>query len=461
MLATYAALAASLALAAPQAVTPADPAAAASAATSVPAATPVQWATEIAGLLQKNDTDGVAARFAPSLASMLPPWRFHQGWDRVLERTGKLVSAGTPEVRKVGDLETVVVPGKFERAEWQMTMAFDGQGRLTMLRFAPTVLAAAAIAMGAEWRQAAYANPARFRETDVKIGAEPWVLSGTLTLPAGSGPFPGLVLVHGSGPNDRDETVGGTKVFKDLAWGLATEGVAVLRFEKRSKVYGARMDGLPITVKEEVVDDAVAAVNLLRATKGVDPGRIAVLGHSLGGTLVPRIAAAAGGEVAGVIVLAGPTRPIHAIVEDQVAYLLAAGEATEEDAARLRAEAQKLRTVDAAKAGSGSKILGAPAAYWVDFAAYDPGATARKNAIPILVLQAGRDYQVTEKDLDGWRKALDGAAFAKFHTFPNANHLFVNGLGRSLPAEYLQPGNVAGEVVDLIAKWVKALPRGA
>jgi hypothetical protein len=452
MLATFAALAASLALAAPQAARPADP------GPATPAATPVQWAAEIAALLQKGDTNAVAARFAPSLASMLPPWRFHQGWDRVLERTGKLESSGTPEVRKGGDLETVVVPGKFERAEWEMTMAFDGQGRLTMIRFAPTSLAAAAIAMGAGWMPAAYANPAKFRETDVKIGAEPWVLSGTLTVPVGGGPFPAVVLVHGSGPNDRDETVGGTKVFKDLAWGLATEGVAVLRFEKRSKVYGAKMEGLPITVKEEVVDDAVAAVNLLRATKGVDPRRIAVLGHSLGGTLAPRIAAAAGGEVAGVIVLAGPTRAIHAIVEDQVAYLLASGEATEEDAVKLRAEAQKLRTLDPAKAGSGTKILGAPAAYWVDYASYDPGATALKNAIPILVLQAGRDYQVTGKDLDGWRKALDGAPFAKFHTFPNANHLFVNGMGRSLPAEYLQPGNVAGEVVDLIAKWVKALP---
>lgn len=458
MLATFAALAASLALAAPQAVPPSEPGPATPAAS--PAATPVQWATEIAALLQKGDTDAVAARFAPSLASMLPPWRFHQGWDRVVERTGKLESSGTPEVRKGGNLETVVVPGKFERAEWEMTMAFDGQGRLTLIRFAPTSLAAAAIASGAGWRPAAYVNPAKFRETDVKIGAEPWVLSGTLTLPVGRGPFPAVVLVHGSGPNDRDETVGGTKVFKDLAWGLATEGVAVLRFEKRSKVYGTKMDGLPITVKEEVVDDAVAAVNLLRATKGVDPRRIVVLGHSLGGTLAPRIAAAAGGEVAGVIVLAGPTRAIHAIVEDQVAYLLASGEATEEDAAKLRTEAQKLRTLDPAKAVSGAKILNAPAAYWVDYASYDPGATALRNAIPILVLQAGRDYQVTGKDLDGWRKALDGASFAKFHTFPNANHLFVSGMGRSLPSEYLQPGNVAGEVVELIAKWVKGLPVG-
>jgi dienelactone hydrolase len=411
---------------------------------------------EIAALLQRNDPDAVAARFAPGLASALPGWRFHQGWDQILERTGKLESVGTPTVSKAGSLETLVLPAKFERADWLMTMAFDGQGRLTTLRFAPASLTGGTGTPA--WGAAAYANPTKFRESEVKVGAEPWILSGTLTLPVGNGPFPAVVLVHGSGPNDRDETVGGTKVFKDLAWGLATSGVAVLRFEKRSKVYGAKMDALPITVKEEVVDDAVAAVRLLRATDRIDRGRIAVLGHSLGGTLAPRIAAASGGEVAGVISLAGPTRPIHALVEDQADHLVAAGAAKEEDVAKLRAEARKVRDLDASKAAPDAKILGAPVAYWVDYASYDPGATARKTAIPILVLQGGRDYQVTAKDLEGWRKALDGASFAKFQTFPNANHLFVNGQGKSLPTEYLQPGNVAGEVVELIAKWVKALP---
>jgi dienelactone hydrolase len=291
----------------------------------------------------------------------------------------------------------------------------------------------------------------------VKVGDAPWVLPGTLSLPAGKGPFPGVVLVHGSGPQDRDETVGGTKVFRDLAWGLASQGIAVLRYEKRAKVHGDKVGSAPVTVKDEIVDDAVAAVKVLRLQKGVDPRRIVVLGHSQGGGMVPRIAAA-DGKLAGVISLAGSTRPTQDLIDDQLDYLVANGASTEADVAALRAEAQKIRALDPAKTPPAERIMGAPPAYWLDLRAYDPGATAARNAIPILVLQGGRDYQVTGKDLDGWKKGLEGASFARFHTFPKANHLFVFGEGKSLPAEYQKAGNVAGEVVELIAKWVKGLP---
>src|SRR5262249_57372826 len=132
---------------------------------------------------------------------------------------------------------------------------------------------------------------------------------------AGAGPFPGVGLAHGSGPNDRDETIAQNKPFKDLALGLASRGIAVLRYDKRTKVYPAKMAGLAgLTVKDEVVDDAIAAASMLRSQPRIDPARVFVLGHSLGGMLVPRIAAA-DAKLAGVIVMAGgppaphPPRP--------------------------------------------------------------------------------------------------------------------------------------------------------
>ena len=157
--------------------------------------------------------------------------------------------------------------------------------------------------------------------------------------------------------------------------------------------------------------------------------------------------------------MAGPTRPISDVVEEQVAYLVAAGAATEEAVAPMREDAKKIRAIDPKKPPEG-KLLNAPAGYWIDLASYDPGATARANALPILILQGDRDYMVTAKDLEGWKKALDGAPFAKFQTFPDANHLFVSGQGKSLPAEYQMAGNVSGNVIDAIAAWVKALPGG-
>lgn len=414
-----------------------------------------QWGKEIGALLLKEDTDGIAERFAPSLVAVLPPWRFGQGWGGIEDRNGKIRSVGEAEVKGSGKDAVVVLPLQMERTELKAMVAFNNLGKITSIRFAPS--AAPAIPPAAEWRAPAYVNPKKFRDVDVRLGYAPWVLVGALSLPAGKGPFPAVVLVHGSGPNDQDETVGGVKPFRDLAWGLASQGVAVLRYEKRTRTYGEKMAKLPVTVKEEVLDDAVAAVDFLRDNDAIDKGRIVVLGHSLGGQLAPRIAAAAKGKVAGVVVMAGPTRPLPDIVEDQAAYLVANGAATDEVVAPLRADAKKIRELDPAKPPEGL-LLNAPAGYWIDLARYDAVGTARSNALPILVLQGDRDYMVTAKDLDGWKKGLAGAPFARFETFPEANHLFVNGQGKSLPTEYLMAGNVGAKVVDVIAEWVKGLP---
>ncbi len=460
---------AAVALASPQAQSPSSPLAHPATNPAAPAnqeppgpppsrETLLKWGNEIGALLLKGDTDAVAERFAPSVATVLPGWRFGQGWHGIEDRNGRIRSVGDAELKDSGKGPVVMIPLQMERNEWRAMLAFDALGRITTIRFAPTTLAPA-LPLSAEWRAPAYVNAKKFRDVDVRLGFAPWVLVGALSLPAGKGPFPAVVLVHGSGPNDQDETVGALKPFRDLAWGLASQGVAVLRYEKRTRTYGEKMAKLPVTVKEEVIDDAVAAIDFLRDNEAIDRTRIVVLGHSLGGYLAPRIADAARGKVAGVVVMAGPTRPIPDLVEEQTAYLVAAGAASEEMVAPLRAEARKIRELDPKKPPEGN-LLNAPAVYWIDLASYDPAAKARANGLPILVLQGERDYMVTAKDLEGWKKALDGAAFAKFQTFPEANHLFVNGQGKSLPSENQMAGNVGGQVVDVIAAWVKALPPG-
>lgn len=152
-------------------------------------------------------------------------------------------------------------------------------------------------------------------------------LPGRLALPPGDGPFPAVVLVHGSGPNDEDETIGARKLFRDLAWGLAARNIATLRYVKRSRFQPEAFDPKrKATVKEEVIDDARAAVALLERDPRIARRAVFLLGHSLGGTLAPRIAQG-GPPLAGLLIFAGSTRPLDELVRDQLRVIGAAVDA--------------------------------------------------------------------------------------------------------------------------------------
>ncbi|HEX8131165.1 MAG TPA: alpha/beta fold hydrolase [Pyrinomonadaceae bacterium] len=331
--------------------------------------------------------------------------------------------------------------------------------QIKVVRQGAESLAEVAFAALAEYKPPAYVVPAAFSEQELTVGAGgEWPLPATLTLPAGKGPFPAVVLVHGSGPNDRDETLGANKPFRDLAWGLASQGVAVLRYDKRTHRYPGKSSRMTnFTVREETTDDALAAVRLLRQTAGVDANKIYVLGHSLGGMLVPRIGAA-DPRITGFIVLAGPTRPLEDAFARQYEYgalldgqINDAERAQIEDAKRQAARIKQLKPGDA----SGELLLYAPPSYWLDLRGYDPPQTARTLKRPMLILQGARDYNVTLDDFRNWQTTLAAQKEVVFKTYPKLDHLFYEGEGAASGSDYDRPRNIPKYVIDDIAAWVK------
>ncbi|MFE3001938.1 hypothetical protein ACFXG4_44065 [Nocardia sp. NPDC059246] len=414
---------------------------------------PETVAATVADLLRNERFDELAELFAPRLAAVVSAATVRAGWTGEIAKIGAVRSVGAAVTRPAADgLTSVHLPVTCERGALAVHLAVDAAGRLHGLRLAAPAESG--------WTPPDYTVPRRFREQDVTLGAGDTAVTGTLTVPVGSGSRPAVVLVA-SGPADRDLTTGPNKPFKDLAWGLASRGVAVLRFDKLTHAHSEFENAAGFTMVEEYLPHALAAVEVLRREPGVDSARIFVAGHSGGGKAAPRIAAADPG-IAGVAVLAGDTVPLPRSILRALRHIAAVepeqdiGELLESMRARAaRTESPALST----ETPAADLLFNWPASYWLDLRDYDQVATAAALDRPILLIQGGRDYQVTaDEDLPLWEAGLAGRPDVAIRVHPTVDHMLCSGTGPSTPSGYLRPQHVDPAVISDIADWLGAEP---
>ncbi len=402
----------------------------------------------------ERDYTGAAALEGGPMKEAATPEKLKEVWTGIQAQLGAYKERVGTRAEHQGAYDFAFVTTAFERQTVDLKVVMDAGGKVVGFFIVPVQPATPP----PDAAPPPYAKPEAYQERDVTVGSGDWALPGTLTIPVGPGPFPAVVLVHGSGPNDRDETVEANKPFRDLALGLASRGIAVLRYEKRTRQYPDKVTKVAgFTVQQETVEDALTAVALLRGLPGVDPRRVSVLGHSLGGLVIPRIGQSQP-ALAGLIVMAGPARPMEDLILEQVSYLAALdGVVTDPEKKQiedLRAEVAKVKAV---KPGDTDSVLGAPASYWLDLKGYDPPQAAKYLPQPMLILQGERDYQVTMTDFAAWKKVLAGKPNVIFKSYPKLDHLFLADEGKSGPAEYGKPGHVDEAVVADIAAWILGL----
>jgi dienelactone hydrolase len=408
--------------------------------------------------VSRGDPATAEAMEDATMRAAAPAAKLQEIWQALVAQFGAFGSLGAATATAQPPYTVVTVEAAFANATVTLAVTVDAGGQVAGFHVGQVTTPSS----GSSPSPAAYVDPGSFSESPVTIGSAPWTLPGTLSMPNGPGPFPAVVLVQGSGPNDRDETIGPNKPLRDLAWGLASRGIAVLRYDKRTFVYPAAMKAQldTLTVRQETTDDAIAAIGLLRDTPRVDPGRVFLAGHSLGGYLAPRIAAGAPGELRGLVLLEANSTPLPQLIVTQSEYLASAGgspsPSAETQLAALRAQVALADSPELTASTPASELpLGIPASYWLDLRTYDPLATAAGLRIPMFFSQGGRDYQVPPSELAGWQRALAGRDDVAFRVYPALDHLLFAGSGPSEPAEYMVPGqHVAAELVGDVAAWI-------
>ncbi|MBP2075917.1 alpha/beta fold hydrolase [Oceanobacillus polygoni] len=302
------------------------------------------------------------------------------------------------------------------------------------------------------------AAPDNVTEEQVVVGeGTEYELEGTLTLPnQESDNLPAVILVQGSGPSDRDEAVFSYKPFRDIAWGLAEQGIAVLRYDKRTYTYGSTMSPeelQSLTVYEETVEDAVRAAELLKNDSRIDSSSVYLGGHSLGGMLAPRIDME--GDFAGLLILAGSPRTLAEIIYDQSMAML-----EDEDEIKFAQDeyekSQGLTDLTKEEALS-ETVFGLPAYYFQEMDTFDAGALAADSEKPLLILQGEDDFQVYfDKDFAIWQEILADKENTTFISYPGLNHFFVDydGPGAGTITEYEHPGVVDEQVIHDMTDWI-------
>lgn len=316
--------------------------------------------------------------------------------------------------------------------------------------------------------------PYPYAQEEVAFDSVPGVrLAGTLTLPKGKGPFPAAILITGSGPQDRDETLMGHKPFLVLADHLTRHGIAVLRYDDRG--VGKSTGQFPRAASTDFALDADAAAIYLRGRPEIDARKIGFIGHSEGGLVGP-LAAVKDPKIAFVVMMAGPGVPGLELITAQRAAINTAAGMTSAVQARNQLAAQEMdravldaKDMDQARQEATRILTGvgmSPAAaiaqavqvatpWYRYFLAYDPRPTLKELRVPVLAINGDKDLQViASQNLPAIREALKDNRDAEVVELPGLNHLFQTAR-TGLPSEYGKiEETMSPAALDLITDWI-------
>lgn len=367
-----------------------------------------------------------------------------EAWDKTIDGMGEYLEIYDISLENTEKYQIVIVILRFENNGLKISFTYNNKNKLEglWLNYAPI-------------KEDAITTET-FEEIEVNFGESEYPISGVLTLPKDVKLPPVVVLVPGSGSHDLNETVGANKPFRDIAHGLAEQGIASIRYNEKLFLYPELADN-DLTIEMDSLDDAAGAIAYAASSEQVNADQIYVLGHSLGAMMAPKIATDSK-EVAGLILLAGSPRRLEDIIYDQVVDAVANTEGITEEQAE-EAIASTITGVDAVKGlkeAGHQLLLGIPATYWYSLNQINIGELAKELTIPMFIAQGSADFQVyKEKDYTLWQELLGDQKTVTFKLYGNLNHLFMTTNGKTDVTEYNTKGTVDQTVIDDMVLWIK------
>lgn len=405
-------------------------------------------ANQITNDLTLRQYDNVIPYFADNVMEALSKENLELNWLYVAGNIGKFQSIEKTNYIVNGDVVNVQVTLNFDSRAVVVSYTFDINHKIAGIWFRNELL-----------EPKAESNDILYEEI-IQVGHNDNKMNGLLTIPKGAENPPVVVLVHGSGTHDLNESIGVNHPFYDIAHGLAEYGIATIRYDKRHAVYPEELPNLintnNFTLEDEVTNDVDSIIEQIQSIASVNSEQIYILGHSLGGMLAPKIATE-NSQVAGIISMAGTLRSIEDIIltqnEEAIANMTSL---SDDDRADLLASVQE--QIDLIKSFNGDStdiVMGYPASYWYSFQTLDNENLARNLDIPILVLQGSEDFQISiDIDFPLWIETLKNNPDAKFISYEGLNHLMMPSSGLRNIGDYEIEGNVSNEVIKDIADFI-------
>ena len=417
--------------------------------TNKPGAGTIDWdnhdqrAEQFVLALVNGDFSEAAEGFNAEMRQALSVIDLEKAWEDTIANAGAYISIEEVTMDPHDEYDIYQVISNHQRFKVNSRIVFSEDGLVAGLFFSFV-----------ENPDAGRLTPTRgegYTEIPVIVGqGTDYPLMGIIAMPDNlSEKATAVVLVHGSGPQDMNSTAFGIPVFLDIADYLAQNGIAVLRYNKRTYAHGADLVahyGDDLTVREETIDDALLAKALLAQEESIDENRIFLLGHSLGGMLAPRIVAE--GDFAGGIIMAGSPRSLLDIIYDQNLYSIAQMDISEEEKAVLLAQVEEAR----------ADYFTLPWIYINEMDEHPAADYLTETEKPFLILHGAKDFQVTtEADFALYQEIASDRPNIELRQYDQLNHLFTPSTMTNPTTDDYIPGTPVDTqpLADIVA-WLKA-----